>query len=102
MLFTSPLIQQGHRLGSATTSHNRQQPTSAQRIHDDEDRHEDHQPIIDPSIDDLTREQRRAEREAAAKARMEKNKLPTSKKKKTSSELRGPNSRNTMTWGTAV
>mmetsp|Transcript_2348 Transcript_2348/g.2840 ORF Transcript_2348/g.2840 Transcript_2348/m.2840 type:complete len:107 (+) Transcript_2348:114-434(+) len=92
---------EGQRLGSVTTGSARNgapPPTSAQRINDD-DRHEDHQPIHDPNIDDAIREQRRAEREAAAKARMEKNQVSSTKKKtKKSSELRGPNSRNTMTW----
>ncbi len=83
--------------GGGNTRSYQNQP-SAQRI--DDDRHEDdHQPVYDPNIDDLTREQRRAEREAAAKARMEKNKISSPKKtKRSSSPLKGPNSRNTMTW----
>ena len=58
------------------------------------------QPVFDKNIGDAERAQRRAEREAAAKARMEKNAIPTKKKKKTTSSqpLRGPNSKNTMTW----
>jgi len=42
----------------------------------------------------------RAEREAAALARMKKNQIGKVTKKKTSSSspLRGPNTKNTMTW----
>mmetsp|Transcript_28111 Transcript_28111/g.34721 ORF Transcript_28111/g.34721 Transcript_28111/m.34721 type:complete len:96 (-) Transcript_28111:468-755(-) len=59
-----------------------------------------HQPYIDKNIDDTTRERLRAEREAAALARMKKNQIGKVTKKKTSSSspLRGPNTKNIMTW----
>ena len=98
------MFTQGNRLGSAADNFN----TSAAH-HGRENKattcsnnknYED-QPYIDPNIDDDERQQRRAEREAAAKLRIQKNTGKVTKKKRanTSSQpLRGPNSKNTMTW----
>jgi hypothetical protein len=61
------------------------------------------QPIVDSNLTDADREKLRADRAAAAEARLKKMALPKSKKKTTTTTsndapLRGPNSKPTMTW----
>ena len=54
---------------------------------------------LDPNLDDETREKMRADRAAAAEARVKKQQGgTTSKKKYENNDLRGPNSRNTLQW----
>jgi len=53
---------------------------------------------LNPNLDDETREKMRADRAAAAEARVKKQQGSTTKKKYENTELRGPNSRNTMQW----
>jgi hypothetical protein len=57
------------------------------------------QPILDSNLTDADREKIRADRAAAAEARLKKQALPKSKKKTSNdAPLRGPNSKPTMTW----
>lgn len=82
-----------------TNTTDRNRTSSSQRPQPQQE--QEHQPQYDSTIDDAMREQRRKEREAAAKARMDKvSSTSGTKKKKPSvaSPLRGPNTKNTMTW----
>lgn len=57
-------------------------------------------PIVDENLTDADREKIRADRAAAAEARLKKQGVPIPPKKKVdpNAPLRGPNSKPTMTW----
>jgi hypothetical protein len=94
-LFLYVLLLQGHRLGTANENFARPSSgvSNAQST-------ELPQPILDSNLTDADREKIRADRAAAAEARLKKQALPKSKKKATANDapLRGPNSTPTMTW----
>lgn len=90
-------MKQGHRLGTADEN--------ATRIRTNENsnnnRHDMPQPIVDTNLTDADRERIRADRAAAAEARLKKQGLPKPVKKEKvdpNAPLRGPNSKPTMTW----
>ena len=88
----------GRRLGSAADSGNY---TSGSRGATQKPYEDYPKPVVNKNLTDSDRDQIRAERAAAAEARAKKNQIGgTGKKKNNSSSepLRGPNSRNTMTW----
>lgn len=98
---TPPVFQgEGHRLGSAHDNN------AANRVHsnnatNNNNKHDMPQPIIDTNLTDADRERIRADRAAAAEARLKKQGLPKPIKKEKidpNAPLRGPNSKPTMTW----
>ena len=95
--------KKGHRLGTA--NENTKQPHDGNTINDDDHHHHKHDvpaPIIDETLTDADREKIRADRAAAAEARLKKQGLPVQPKKAppldANAPLRGPNSKPTMTW----
>jgi hypothetical protein len=88
----SRLSEKGHRLGTATES-SKPSSEAANTLQDDTP-----EPIYDPSLTDEQREKIRADRAAAAEARLKKAAAKPVKKSKDSSPLRGPNSQPLMRW----
>ena len=93
--------QKGHRLGTANEIENRTYNNN--NINDyDNNKHDIPKPIIDENLTDTDREKIRADRAAAAEARLKKQGLPIKPKKTPpvdpNAPLRGPNSKSTMTW----
>ena len=90
----------GYRLGTAHENANRTYNSS------DEGNNKQHDlppPMVDETLTDADREKIRADRAAAAEARLKKQGLPVNKPKKVppvdpNAPLRGPNSKPTMTW----
>jgi hypothetical protein len=83
-------------LGTANDN-NRSRPTSDENA----PTHDLPKPIVDSNLTDVDREKIRADRAAAAEARLKKQALPKPKKKTTAGSdapLRGPGSRPAMTW----
>jgi len=88
---------QGHRLGTAHETGYQNSAASASPMQRDENIPE---PVLDKNLTEEERAKIRADRAAAAEARLKKQGGAPPKKKKTSSDapLRGPNSKPTMTW----
>ncbi len=83
----NPHTEQGQRLGTG--------------VKDGRQKYEDNpKPIVNKNLTQQERDQIRAERAAAAEARAKKNKIGGGKKKKAyaSTDLKGPNTKNTMSW----
>ncbi|KAL7535939.1 hypothetical protein ACHAXR_007955 [Thalassiosira sp. AJA248-18] len=87
---------EGNRLGTA----DEQRDARAARAAAAEERYTDQQPYTDDRLTDDERAKIRGERLAAAEGRLTKQekKVMKTKKKPSSEPLRGPNSKNTMTW----
>lgn len=95
------LNHQGHRLGSADEGRAATAPLASGMYRSDINP----EPVlVDPSLTDADREKIRADRAAAAEARMKKQGLNPKQKKKPSNSgepLRGPNSEPLMRWNAA-
>lgn len=93
--------KKGHRLGTANENATRQHNNNNST--DNNNSYDIPKPIIDENLTDADREKIRADRAAAAEARLKKQGLPIKPPKKTppvdpNAPLRGPNSKPTMTW----
>jgi hypothetical protein len=92
--------EKGHRLGTANENAN--QKYNDTNNDNNNNKHDIPKPIIDKSLTDADREKIRADRAAAAEARLKKQGLPIKSKKTPpvdpTTPLRGPNSKPTMTW----
>ena len=97
---SAPFAGQGHRLGTASDERDARAAQTAaakQRLAVEQT----HEPYTDIKLSEEERAKIRAERSAAAEARMtkEEKRHMKQKKKDTSDEpLRGPNTQNTMRW----
>ena len=95
------LNYQGHRLGSADEDRAATAPLASGMYRNDTNP----EPVlVDPSLTEADREKIRADRAAAAEARMKKQGLNPKQKKKPSNSgesLRGPNSEPLMRWNAA-
>ena len=99
---TSPnrgISKKGHRLGTAHENTNR--TDNHHKNHHQQ--HDVPPPMVDETLSDADREKIRADRAAAAEARMKKQGLPIQPKKSkvvvdSNAPLRGPNTKPTMTW----
>ena len=91
-------MEKGHRLGTASDIANR----THNRDDNSTNKHDIPKPIIDENLTDADREKIRADRAAAAEARLKKQGLPVKPKKTppvdANAPLRGPTSKPTMTW----
>jgi hypothetical protein len=89
--------KKGHRLGTAHENTNR---IYNGNNNDNNNKHDLPKPIIDETLTDADREKIRADRAAAAEARLKKQGLSNQPKKKVdpNAPLRGPHSKPTMTW----
>jgi hypothetical protein len=94
-------IQKGHRLGTANENADRKY-NSNNDDGNNNNKHDIPKPMIDETLTDADREKIRADRAAAAEARLKKQGLPIKPKKAPpvdpNAPLRGPNSKPTMTW----
>ena len=92
------IITQGQRLGSASDAAT---PKPGSTSNTKRPAYEDNpKPVVNKNLTDEERAKIREDRAAAAEKRAKQNQIGGKKKKKSyaSSELKGPNSRNAMTW----
>ena len=91
-------MNQGHRLGAANEETPLAAPSGQGVDRGDENTPK---PRVDPKVTDSERDNQRAERVAAAEARLKKQGGPPKKKKENKdAPLTGPNSKPLMTWTT--
>mmetsp|Transcript_16904 Transcript_16904/g.23497 ORF Transcript_16904/g.23497 Transcript_16904/m.23497 type:complete len:119 (+) Transcript_16904:231-587(+) len=84
----------GHRLGTADEAQRLSATTEAAKI----DRDDIPEPVYDDNLTSSDRNRIRAERAAAAEARLKKQGGKPKKKPKSDAPLTGPNSKPLMTW----
>uniref|UniRef100_A0A7S2Y7H7 Uncharacterized protein n=1 Tax=Entomoneis paludosa TaxID=265537 RepID=A0A7S2Y7H7_9STRA len=91
---------EGHRLGTAGETYQNQTTPAQGQVMKDRNTEDDTTPVVDPNVTEDERAKIRADRAAAAEARLKKQGGAPPKKKKVSSDapLRGPNSQPTMRW----
>jgi hypothetical protein len=101
--FILPYLLQGQRLGSAAELPQSKQATQRPSGTINNRYDETPKPMVDSNLTEEEKQRIREERAAAAEARARKQQIGGKSKKKkknvdSSAPLRGPNSKNTMTW----